>query len=113
MVILVNMRLKMKCGKIASQCCHASNKAIEKIKIQNKNIYNNWYFNGQKTVVLKSENEDSFLEFKNKAIQNNINAVIIKDMGLTQVDNNSITTMAIGPYYDKDIDKITGHLKLL
>ena len=44
MVILVNMRLKMKCGKIASQCCHASNKAIEKIKIQNKNIYNNWYF---------------------------------------------------------------------
>ena len=53
------------------------------------------------------------MEFKNKAIQNNINAVIIKDMGLTQVDNNSITTMAIGPYYDKDIDKITGHLKLL
>ena len=33
MVILVNMRLKMKCGKIASQCCHASNKAIDAVTI--------------------------------------------------------------------------------
>ena len=113
MVILVNMRLKMKCGKIASQCCHASNKAIEKIKINNNKIYNQWYFTGQKTVVLKSLNEDIFNVLKLKTRQNNINSVIIKDMGLTQVDNHSITTMAIGPYYEKELDKITGNFKLL
>ena len=38
-----------------------------------------------------------------------VNNVIINDIGLTQVDNNSITTMAIGPYYEKDIDIITGY----
>ena len=113
MVILVNMRLKMKCGKIASQCCHASNKAIEMIKIKNKNIYNQWYFTGQKTIVLKSDDEESIFELQKKTNIRNINNVIINDMGLTQVDNNSITTMAIGPYYEKDIDIITGHLKLL
>ena len=113
MVILVNMRLKMKCGKIASQCCHASNKAIEKIKLNNKQIYNQWYFSGQKTVVLKSVNEDIFNVLKINAEKNNINTVIIKDMGLTQIDSNSITTMAIGPYYEKELDKITGNFKLL
>ena len=78
-----------------------------------KNMYNQWYFSGQKTIVLKSENEESIFELQKNASIRNINNVIINDMGLTQVDNNSITTMAIGPYYEKDIDIITGHLKLL
>ena len=113
MVILVNMELKMKCGKIASQCCHASNKAIEKIKIKNKNIYNNWYYNGQKTVILKVDNEEVFFELQKNATQNNINNNVVQDMGLTQIKNNSITTMAIGPDYEKNIDLITNYFKLL
>ena len=113
MVILVNMRLKMKCGKIASQSCHASNMAIENLKKKNIKLYNIWKFTGQKTVVVKADNEEQFLDIKQKLDNLKINNVIVNDMGLTQIAPGSITTMGIGPFYEKIIDQVTGDLKLL
>ena len=42
-----------------------------------------------------------------------IPAVIVRDAGRTQIPSNSLTVAAIGPALVDDIDKITGHLKLL
>ena len=113
MVILVNMRLKMKCGKIASQCCHASNNAIHRMKFKDRNIFNIWNNTGQKTIIVKANDEEHFLEIKEKLDKKNIQNTIIKDMGLTQIEPGSITTMAVGPYFENEIDEIIGDLKLL
>jgi PTH2 family peptidyl-tRNA hydrolase len=53
------------------------------------------------------------MEIRKQALQKGFNCCLIRDAGRTQIEPNSKTVLAIGPAPAREIDRITGHLKLL
>lgn len=112
-VILIRTDLKMGTGKKCVQSCHASVSAADLVRTINKTIWKNWINSGQKKVVLKINNLEMLDEIVNKIRKVNIPYFLVKDAGLTQLPSGTTTALGIGPVISKEIDAITGDLKLL
>ncbi|MFX1345814.1 MAG: peptidyl-tRNA hydrolase Pth2 [Promethearchaeota archaeon] len=112
-VILIRTDLKMSTGKKCAQSCHASVSASDQVRIQNKEIWKNWKNSGQKKVCLKIGNLEQLNEIVKKLESNKVTFFVVKDAGLTQLPPGTTTSVGIGPDLAKEIDKITGDLKLL
>jgi PTH2 family peptidyl-tRNA hydrolase len=112
-VILVRTDLKMGVGKKCAQSCHASVSASDLVRTQNKAIWKNWKNSGQKKVVLKVKTIDEINQIIVKLEKFKIPYFIVNDAGLTQLPPGTMTAVGIGPILSKEIDKITGDLKLL
>jgi len=107
--IIVRTDLKMGKGKIAAQCSHASVEVLEKA---GEGTIQEWKEHGMKKIVLKVANKRELLELFQKA-KESLPAALVKDAGLTQIRPGEPTCIAIGPAEESDLDKLTGHLKLL
>ncbi len=112
-VILVRTDLKMGTGKKCAQSCHASVSASDLVRVRNKAVWKNWKNSGQKKVVLKIKDMIQFKEIVNKLESKKFTFSIINDAGLTQLPPGTTTAVGIGPMLSKEVDKITGDLKLL
>ncbi len=112
-VILVRTDLKMGTGKKCAQSCHASVSASDLVRIHNKSAWKNWKNTGQKKVVLKIQSMDQLKEVVIKLESSKIPYFIVNDAGLTQLTPGTTTAVGIGPVLSKEIDKVTGELKLL
>ena len=112
-VILIRTDLKMSTGKKCAQSCHASVSASDIVRIQNKGNWKSWKNTGQKKVILKLSTLEQLAEMVKKLNANKIPYFIVKDAGLTQLPPGTTTADGIGPDISKEIDKITGDLKLL
>lgn len=121
-VIVCRTDLGMSRGKLAAQVSHGSlgcvlnrshwnlkgNRVIETSK--NDDLYA--WLNGRFTkIVLEVKDEKELLEIYDKAIKNDLNAVLIKDAGLTEFKEPTYTCVGIGPHFPEIIDEVTGHLK--
>jgi PTH2 family peptidyl-tRNA hydrolase len=73
------------------------------------------WLNGRFTKICVScEDEKELLLLHETAKNKGIPTVLITDAGLTEFHGEATNTcIAIGPYWSEEIDKITGHLKLL
>ncbi len=122
-------------GKFAAQCAHASTSCVISIFNKKEHIIDNeqlgisfelysdnkepfyQWINGCYTkICLSVENEKELLELFNtiKEENPNIPCELIEDMGLTEFNGvPTKTCIGIGPYWNKEIDKFTKHLKLL
>lgn len=109
LVILVRKDLNISCGKLAVQVAHA---AVECALRADKEILKEWLNEGGKKVVLRVNDINDLLTYYNKALENGLNAVIIRDAGLTELEPGTITCVGIGPDLEEKIDKITGNLLL-
>lgn len=109
-VILVRIDLKLPKGKLATQVAHAS---VESVLKSDKIKVNEWCSEGMKKVVLKVADLKELLEFKKKADSLKLKTALITDAGKTFFDRPTTTCLAIGPDEEKQIDKITGMLKIL
>lgn len=109
-VIVVRKDLKLGVGKIASQVAHA---AIGSMKHVNADTVNEWESEGSKKVVLKINNLKELKEIETKLKKIKMPYFLVKDAGLTQLKAGTVTALGIGPVEEKEIDKITGKLKLL
>jgi PTH2 family peptidyl-tRNA hydrolase len=112
-VILIRTDLKMGTGKKCAQSCHASVSASDLVRIQNKSAWKNWKNSGQKKVVLKIQNIDELKDLAIKLESKKLPYFIVNDAGLTQLLPGTPTAIGVGPVLSKEIDKITGDLKLL
>jgi len=112
-VILIRTDLKMGTGKKCAQSCHASVSASDLVRIKNKVIWKNWKNTGQKKVVLKVMGMDDLNEIVVKLEKKNIPYFLVKDAGLTQLSPGTTTALGIGPVLSRELDEITGNLKLL
>ncbi|MFX1279985.1 MAG: peptidyl-tRNA hydrolase Pth2 [Promethearchaeota archaeon] len=112
-VILIRTDLKMSTGKKCAQSCHASVSASDIVRIQNKSNWKNWKNSGQKKVVLKIGSMEHLKEIVKRLESNKVPYFIVKDAGLTQLAPGTTTAVGIGPDLSREIDKITGDLKLL
>lgn len=65
-------------------------------------------------ILLGADSEQELLDIYEKAKAAGLLACLIKDNGTTEFDGvPTHTCVGIGPNWNEDIDKITGHLKLL
>lgn len=135
MVIVMRTDLGMRKGKMVSQGSHAAVNAIlqqgsilhhdttgifipltpELTEWVGGTDYADDLLNGIYTKITVGINsEDELLELCKKADIMNINYNIVTDLGHTEFHGiPTITCCAIGPANSDDINKITGHLKLL
>ena len=114
MVFVVNTNLKMGVGKIAAQVGHAvlgMYHCLESQRQQKSEVLE-WENRGSKKVVLKGVDAQHLLDLKQKATELLIGNVLIQDAGRTQVDPGSLTVLALFGR-SKDVDNVTGKLKLL
>ena len=117
-VIVMRKDLNMRKGKMVAQGCHASVKAVldsgNLNNLQPKSAIKHWFENGVAKICLGVDSEKELLEIYNKAKAAKLVCALITDAGLTEFDGvPTKTCCAIGPEWSDEIDRITGHLKLL
>lgn len=111
-VIVIRRDLKLSKGKMAGQCAHAS---VETYKLALKKCpdkVEEWENEGNKKAVLRVEGEQELLELYAK-IPNKIPKALIRDAGKTHLDPGTTTCFAAGPWDDEELNRYTGHLKLV
>jgi len=113
MILVVRNDLKMGKGKVAAQCCHAAVGAYQKSFRYNRSLVNAWENSGAAKIAVKVESEGDLMLIKRRAEASNLITCLIRDAGRTQIERNTKTVVAIGPAPVREIDQITGHLKLL
>ena len=122
-MLIVRKDLNMRKGKIAAQCAHASMKAILD-QMQSKNgkmtldlsdeALKGWIDGKFTKICVSVDSEKELHEIFGKAKTAGLTCAMITDAGLTEFGGvPTKTCCAIGPNWAEDIDKITGHLKLL
>ena len=104
--------LNMRKGKMCSQAAHASVKAtIENLEHP---CVKEWLNSAFTKVCVSVDSEEELWEISLAASHAGIITASIIDSGRTEFhDIPTFTCIAIGPALDEEIDKITGHLKLL
>lgn len=105
-VIVVRKDLELGKGKLAAQVAHAAITAADNSKFRK-----DWMREGQKKVVVKCDSLEELMYIYERA--KSLPKAIIQDAGLTEIPAGTITCIAIGPAEEKDIDAVTGNLKLL
>lgn len=113
MILVVRNDLKMGKGKIGAQCGHAAVGAYQKAVQKSPDLLRRWEDSGCAKVAVKVENEAEMMGILRAARERNLNTCLIRDAGRTQIEPNSKTVLAIGPALCRQIDEVTGHLKLL
>ncbi|MCW3136073.1 MAG: peptidyl-tRNA hydrolase Pth2 [Canidatus Methanoxibalbensis ujae] len=108
--IVVCEDLGLSKGKLAVQVAHASLMSYE---CASEDVREQWKQQGQKKVVLKVETLDELLRLAEDARRLGLPHAIVRDAGLTEIPEGTITALGIGPAPEDEIDKVTGKLKLL
>ena len=111
--IVLRADLGMGKGKLAAQAAHASLDAYEKARAAKPEWARAWRESGMMKITLKVHSEKELLDAFDSAKKAKLPCALILDAGHTQVKPGSKTAVAIGPAAEKEIDGITGKLKLL
>jgi peptidyl-tRNA hydrolase, PTH2 family len=117
-VVVVRGDLKMSPAKLAVQVAHASVGAIYSGVENNHTLYlpratlENWFKEGFRKVVLKVVNEGYIWDLARECEEHKIPYFVVHDFGLTELEENTLTCIGIGPDLNQNIDKITGRLGL-
>jgi len=112
-VIVVRADLKMSIGKTAAQVGHAAVSAAEKARKNRARWWREWMEEGQRKIVVKVGSEEELLEIKREAEDLGLPTALVTDMGLTELEPGTMTTLGIGPAPSEIIDRVTGKLPLL
>jgi PTH2 family peptidyl-tRNA hydrolase len=107
--IVVRSDLKMGKGKIAAQASHASIAVLNELPPA---VFEEWNSDGMKKIVLKVGSEQELLDLYKRA-KKTFAVSLVRDAGFTQVKEGTATCIAIGPAEEREIDRITGKLRLL
>ena len=111
-VIAVRADLKMGKGKLAAQAAHASLEAYLKARQKAPDAVEEWLRSGAQKVVVKVGGEGELLELFEK-LRKLFPCALIQDAGRTQIEPGTKTCVGIGPAEERELDKFTGHLKLM
>jgi PTH2 family peptidyl-tRNA hydrolase len=109
-VIAVRSDLKLSRGKLSVQVAHASIDAYRKADAK---VRSAWEASGSKKVVVRAESLKGLMEIYEEARQLKLPCALIRDAGRTEILPGTETAVGIGPCRGRDIDKVTGKLKML
>lgn len=122
-VIILRKDLKMRRGKEIAQGAHASLKVIldmikwssnkQEGKINVKGPVKEWVCGSFTKICVIVNSEEELIQLYERAKEENLPCAMIVDSGKTEFNSTlTKTCIAIGPCWEEDVDKITGHLKL-
>ncbi|KAL2891743.1 Peptidyl-tRNA hydrolase 2 [Ceratocystis lukuohia] len=95
-------------------CYKAITRSAQKSPLSKEaKILRQWENLGQAKIALQSKSEDELMTLMATARSLGVTSQVIQDAGRTQIDPGSLTVLGVGPAPKSEIDKITGHLKLL
>ena len=129
-VLVVRKDLKMRKGKIAAQCAHASlliflekadtyrdkdnDLSVYRISAPTSGALDTWVQNSFAKICVYVTSEEELLSIHNKAKEAGVPSSLVTDQGRTELHGVPTTTVvAVGPGWPEDIDPITGDLPLL
>lgn len=116
-VIVMRTDLNMRKGKMVVQGAHATlmvNGLWLQMTPEQRLIYQEWLTsNGMKKICVGVSSLEELDDVCFEAGEAGILYARVRDAGLTEFSEPTITCAAIGPGPSEEIDKITGHLKLL
>jgi len=122
-VIAVRKDLSMRKGKIAAQVAHAAMKFLvdnnesekpEEIKVSLSPEETEWLTGSFTKVIVGVDSEEQLNQLILQAQLADIEVNPIIDIGLTEFNGvHTLTCAAFGPARSSEIDRITGHLKLI
>ncbi|XP_028802129.1 peptidyl-tRNA hydrolase 2, mitochondrial [Neltuma alba] len=113
MVLVVRQDLKMKSGKIASQCAHAATGMYAELMHSHRSLLRQWEQCGQPKIVVTCRNQQEMNKLKEAAESIGLPTFVVADAGRTQVMAGSKTVLAVGPGPKAYVDSVTGKLALL
>ncbi|KAK4560132.1 hypothetical protein RGQ29_009062 [Quercus rubra] len=113
MVLVVRQDLKMKSGKIASQCAHAATGMYAELMQSHRSLLRQWEQCGQPKIVVTCKNQQEMNKLKEAADNIGLPTFVVADAGRTQVLSGSKTVLAVGPGPKESVDSVTGKLCLL
>lgn len=113
MVLVVRNDLNLGKGKIGAQCAHAAVLCCENANGKDPNLVKAWLSLGQPKVVLRVNTLSELRTLEREAKKQGVVSGVVQDAGRTQVEAGTVTVLALGPDSVKNIDSITGHLRLL
>jgi PTH2 family peptidyl-tRNA hydrolase len=113
MVIVVRKDLKLSPGKMAAQVAHAAVNCALSAKRRQPDNFDAWYDEGQKKVVVKAKDLEEMFLIKSLAESVGLTVSLITDAGHTELPPGTVTCLGVGPANERDIDKVTGHLRLM
>jgi PTH2 family peptidyl-tRNA hydrolase len=111
--IVIREDLKLSPGKLAVQVAHAAVMAVERAEKMDRSTVTEWKAEGQKKVVLKAPGVPDLFRLREDAERAGIASAIVADAGLTEIPAGTITALGLGPAHGKQMDKVTGKLKLV
>ena len=133
--IIIRMDLGMSPGKLAAQASHSSmgvffEKMSSEVVANNRNIQtekdefmlysffanedeHRWIENGFTKIVKKVKNESQLLKLYQQAVDKGLNVFLVKDAGLTELEGENYTALAIGPNKVSDCESIVKKLQNL
>ena len=121
--IVVRKDLKMKPGKIGAQVSHASQEFIWQqgtghglghyfnAVLSDEQI--RWRQTGHRKILLAVNSEEELFAVRDAALAAGLTVHVVCDEGLTQLEPNTNTCLAIGPHFATRLEPITQGLKLL
>lgn len=115
-VIIVRKDLKLlglSAGKLAAHVAHAALEGFLFVQKIRPEIGELWLKQGQKKVVLSVNNLEELLSRYEKSKIVGVPSVVIRDAGLTEIPPGTITVLVLGPWFENQIDKVSGDLPLL
>mmetsp|Transcript_6860 Transcript_6860/g.10762 ORF Transcript_6860/g.10762 Transcript_6860/m.10762 type:complete len:159 (-) Transcript_6860:358-834(-) len=112
LILVVRNDLGMGKGKIAAQCSHATLGIYKKLVSKHHPLLGAWEAQGQAKITVQVKDEKEMLALKEKALTRGLPSYIVEDAGRTQIAAGSKTVLAIFGGV-KQLDDVTGHLKLL
>ncbi len=113
-VLIIRKDLGMRKGKMIAQGAHASLTAAMRATLSDNKLFNNWIEHGATKIAVSVDSEDELHEIHHQAKEAGLTTAFVVDKGTTEFQGiPTATAVAIGPAPAKEIDKITGELKLL
>lgn len=131
-VLVVRKDLKMRKGKIAAQCAHASMKvlldlmslevtefmtpacSIRRLVSTRDSAMESWLDGAFAKICVYVESEEDLEAIHQKAKDSGLLVSMIVDSGRTEFHGvPTKTVVAVGPGWIDEVDRVTGHLPLL
>lgn len=110
MIIVMRVDLGMSVGKMVAQGAHA---AAGLMRSLGPTDYSLWLANGLTKIVVRAESEAELNDIRQRARVAGLRVYPVSDAGRTEVEPGTLTCIGIGPQPAREVDKVTGGLRLL
>eukprot|EP00933_Yihiella_yeosuensis_P043905 TRINITY_DN38947_c0_g1_i1.p1 TRINITY_DN38947_c0_g1~~TRINITY_DN38947_c0_g1_i1.p1 ORF type:complete len:198 (-),score=58.32 TRINITY_DN38947_c0_g1_i1:61-654(-) len=107
LAVVARRDLNMSIGKLAAQVGHAVHDAVREASAEKMEA---WEEDGSMIVVLAAESQQALEQLEQAAQKLKVPTSDVRDEGLTELDDDTFTALAVGPDFSDRVNAVTGKL---